>query len=197
MFCPNCGSEMSDAAAFCANCGHAYGAEVDAPKQKVNKKIVIWLLPVAVLLVALFCLFANNGVNKSAESVAIAALESEYEVDIDKMMKVFPEFTIRELAAEYGLSPNATRKEVGNEIRKEYRYTTPADIEFLDATVTAEYDISKYTIFRELYDYMTDEDYDMITHVAKVEVRFRMDGDKESVTVTCIKMKNKWYLLRT
>lgn len=196
MFCPNCGSEMNDAATACSNCGYSQSDEVTSKERNAKRKNVKWLLLIAALVVAAICLFTNAGINKSAENVAIAAVESEYEADIDKMVKVFPDFTIRELAADYGLSIDATRQQVANEIKRDYRFETPADIKIIDATVTREYDISEYTIFRESYDYMSEKDYDMISHVAKVEVRFYLDGEENSVTVTCIKMKNKWYLLR-
>lgn len=196
MFCPNCGSEMNDTVAACSNCGYSRSNEAASKERNAKRKNVKWLLLTAALVVVAICLFANTGINKSAENVAIAAVESEYEVDIDKMVKVFPDFTIRELAADYGLSIDATRQQVANEIKKDYRFETPADIKIIDATVTREYNISEYTIFRELYDYMSEKDYDMISHVAKVEVRFYLDGEENSVTVTCIKMKNRWYLLR-
>lgn len=49
--------------------------------------------------------------------------------------------------------------------------------------------------FRELYDYMSDQEYDTISEVARVTVGFTLDGDDKSVEVICIKMKNKWYYL--
>lgn len=196
MFCKNCGTELNEAVGFCPQCG------LKAEGTHINKKITVprgkgLLAVVGVILVVIIALiYSANRVNSSPEKVAVAAVKSEYEINIKTMMKCFPEFTIREIAVDEGLSANASRNDVIKAVKEAYRYQTPQKVDIISTELVAEYDIEDYTIFRELFDYMTDEDYDLITKVAKVDVEFMVDGESGSVRVTCIKMKNKWYLLR-
>lgn len=197
MFCKNCGIELNEAADFCPECG------VKVEDLHISKKIVIpktkrvfsLIIVVLAIIVTLICV-KTTGVNSSPEKVAVATVKSEYEIDIKTMVKCFPEFTLKEIAEGLGLSEDASRSEIIREIEEDYRYETPQDIEIIRTELVSEYDISEYTIFREIYDYMTDKEYDSITKVAKVDVEFTVDGDREEIQLTCIKMKNKWYFLR-
>ena len=153
---------------------------------------------VAILLVIIVAgaYIKANSINSSPEKVAIATIKSEYEIDIKTMMKCLPDFTIKELADEEGLSPNASRSEVAKVVAKNYRYETPQRVKIIDTEIVGEYDISEYTIFRELYDYMTDNEYNSIDKVAAVDVNYTVDGIEESTQIICIKMSDKWYFLR-
>lgn len=207
MFCVKCGKEIAEGTQYCTNCGQAVNGERTASNQeavlatkntKTNKgKGIILLAVLAVVAVVLAFVFIRaSDVNSSPEKVAIAVVESEYEVDIEKMVKCVPDFTIREWAVRYGLSKNASRSEVVKEIKEDYRYEEPEKLKNIRAEVIDRYDIEDYIIFRELFDYMSDQDYDAISEVARVRVEFTLDGDDESVEVICIKMKNKWYYLK-
>lgn len=207
MFCVKCGQEIVEGSQYCTNCGQPVNGGSTAPNQeavlatqnvKANKgKSKFWLAFLAVVVVIIAFVFIRaSDVNSSPEKVAIAVVESEYEVDIDKMVKCVPDFIIREWAVRYDLSENASRNEVAKEIKEDYRYEEPAKVKNIRAEVTDVYDIEDYIIFRELYDYMSDQEYDSISEVARVTVEFTLDGDDESVEVICIKMKNKWYYLK-
>lgn len=194
MFCKSCGTELNDTAEFCSQCGKKVGGTQITVK--INKKSLFTIAVVILAAIIGLVFVTNNNINASPEKLAAAVIKSEYEIDIKTMMKCFPDFAIREIAVDEGLSENASRSEVAKKVQESYRYETPLKVEIIDTEIVGEFDISEYTIYRELYDYMTDNDYDMITEVAQVKVEFTVDGDEESVQVTCIKMKNKWYFLR-
>ena len=196
MFCKNCGAELNETSEFCRECGTKIGEQKADKKSPVGNRKHFYAMIVAVLALIVFFCVRNNSVNSSPEKVAAATLKSEYEADIKTMMKCFPEFTIREIAAEESLPADASRNEVANIVKRNYRYETPQKVKIIETELVKEYDISEYTIFRELYDYMTDDDYASITKVAKVNVRFTVDNEEDSIQMTCIKMKNKWYFLR-
>lgn len=197
MFCKNCGIELNEKTAFCPQCG------LKTEDSHINKKITvkkgkgILAIAIVILVVIVASIWLKpNSVNASPEKVAAAVIKSEYEVDIKTMMKCFPDFTIREIAVDEGLSENASRSDVMKKVKENYRYETPQKVDIISNELVGEYDISDYTIFRELYDYMTDNEYNLITKVAKVDVEFTVDGEEDSIQITCIKMKNKWYFLR-
>lgn len=197
MFCKNCGAQLNEKADFCPQCGLKIG------DLHTHKKIIIpkrnGLISVVVVILAIIITLTfvkTNSVNSSPEKVAAATIKSEYEIDIKTMMKCIPNFTIREIAVDEGLSENASRSDVIKKVKEDYRYETSQKVEIVSSQLMEEYDINDYTIFRELYDYMTDKEYDLITKVAKVNVEFIVDGEENSIQLTCIKMKNKWYFLR-
>ena len=198
MFCKNCGTELTENAEFCTHCGKKINEEQNVTKATViiNKN---WLLPVfAIVLVSLlaFILFKPSRINSSPEKVAAATVESEYEVDIDTMMECFPDFIIKELAADAGLPEGSKRSAVAEEIKKDYRYTKPQEVEIMSTEIVNVYTTDEYTIFRELYDYLTDEEYRLITSIAKVNVNFKVDAEEKSIVLTCIEMDDEWYFLR-
>lgn len=197
MFCRKCGTELNEKADFCTQCGLKIGDSHIHKKVIIPKRnSLIFLVLVILAIIITLTLVKTNSVNSSPEKVAAATIKSEYEIDIGTMMKCFPDFTIREIAVDEGLSENASRSEVIKEVKEDYRYETSQKVEIVSSQLMEEYDISDYTIFRELYDCMTDKEYDLITKVAKVNVEFIVDGEENSIQITCIKMKNKWYFLR-
>lgn len=197
MYCINCGKEIGDDAAFCQSCGCSAEARMKGKKLiAFNKKSIVIILGVIAAVILIFKVCQANSVNASAKNVAIAAVTSEYEVDVDLMVKCFPDFTIRELAWEYGLPTGASRSEVKQKIKEAYRFTEPSTLSDVKAEVIGIYSMDEITFLRELYDDMTDEEYKGITEIAKVKVTFRIDEETEDVHVTCIKIKSKWYLLR-
>lgn len=197
MYCVNCGKEVGNVGDFCPNCGSVVGTgEKKKEKVSLNIKSVVVILSVIAVVALIFKIYHANDVNASPENVAEAAVISEYEADIDLMVKCFPDFTIRELALEYGLSPSASRSEVKNKIKEEYRYADSCTVSDVKTEVLNLYSIDEVTFFKELYDNMTDEEYEAITEVAKVKVAFRVDGEDEDAQATCVKIKGKWYLLR-
>lgn len=198
MYCVNCGKDISDADAFCPSCGS--NVKTGLKRKKVtsfNKKSLVIILCIIAVVALILKLNQVNDVNASPENVAKAAVISEYEADIDLMVKCFPNFTIRELALEYGLAPNASRSEVKNEIKKEYRYSESYAVSNVKTEVIQIYDIDEFTFIEELYDDITDEEFEEITKIAKVKVTFEVDGESENVQATCVKIKGKWYLLRS
>lgn len=197
MFCKNCGIELNENAEFCSQCGKK------VEESHTNKKIIVKNRKtiVAVAMIVLVAIIASiwiksNNVNSSPEKVAAAVIKSEYEIDINTMIKCFPDFTIREIAVEEGLSETASRSEVIKKVKESYRYETPLKVNIICSELEGKYDVSNYTFFREIYEYMTNNEYKSITEVAEVSVDYFIDGEKESTQITCIKMKNKWYFLR-
>lgn len=199
MFCSKCGVQFEQETNFCPNCGVNLKSDTQSKAKKqisINKK-TLFLIVAAVAIGLVFLIAGNIGVNSSPEKVAIAAVESEYEIDIDKMIKVFPEFTLRELADDYGLSFNASRNDIANEIKKDYRYVSPEEVHIIEAEVIEEYSLEEFLRYDDFYnDYMTDTDFEGISDIAVVDVYFTVDGDEERVQVDCIKIKGKWYLMR-
>ena len=197
MFCTNCGKEVGASDAFCPNCGSNVETVTKAKKQiPINKKSIVVFLGIIAAIALIITVWQGNGVNASPEKVAIAAVTGEYEADIDLMVKCFPDFTIRELAWEYGLSSDASRSEVKQKIKEAYRYTEPRTVSDAKAEVVGIYSMDEIDFLKELYDDMTDEEYEEIAEIAKVKVAFSVDGEPEDVQATCIKMNGKWYLLR-
>ena len=197
MYCANCGKEIGDSDIFCPSCGTGVGTGATAKKDSLfHKKSIFVLLGIIAAVALIFFLCQKNSVNASPENVAKAAVISEYEADIDLMVKCFPDFTIRELAWEYGLSSDASCSEVKQRIKQDYRYTQPNTVSDVKTEIVSIYSMDEITFFKELYDDMTDEEYEGITELAKVNVTFRVDGEAEEVQLSCIKMKGKWYLLR-
>lgn len=148
------------------------------------------------MVAIIFVLLKTSGINSSPEKVAAAIVKSEYEVDVKIMIKCMPDFVVKELAVDNGLSENASRKEVIKAIQEDYRAVTPQNVEIISTQIAGEGTTEEYTIFRELFDYLTDKEYDSIEKIAKVDVECTVDGDDVSIQVTCIKMDNKWYFLR-
>lgn len=197
MFCKNCGIELQEGVKFCPECGTDVNA---VAKKKINitvknKKILVIFSVILAAIIFLICINAN-GVNSSPEKVAAAIVKSEYEIDIDTMLKCFPDFTLKDIAVDEGLPSDASYNEIKNAVKKAYRYETPYKVKIVNVEEIGSYDISEYTIFRERYDFMTDSEYSSITKIAKVKVEFYVDGEADSETITCIKMKGKWYYLR-
>lgn len=197
MYCENCGKELGEASVFCQSCGCSVKTDTKQKKQiTFNKKSVVIILGIIAAAALIFKVCQARSVNASPENVATAAVTSEYEADIDLMVKCFPDFTIRELAWEYGLPSNASRSDVKQKIKEAYRYTEPSTVSDVKAEVVGIYSMDEITFFKELYDDMTDEEYEEITEIAKVKVTFRVDEKPKDVQITCIKMEGKWYLLR-
>lgn len=201
MFCAKCGAELPNDAKFCKGCGertHINQEEKAASVLNGIKPNMKWIIiaAAAVLVVVFLLIFGGNGVNSSPESVAIATIKSEYEADTDTMVEVFPEFLVKQIAVENGLTKNASRGDLADALEEAYRRKTPKQVEILSTERVGEYTTDRYIIFRELYDYMTDEDYDDITKVVKVKVKFTVNGDTDSITLPCIEMNGDWYYLR-
>ncbi len=198
MFCKNCGTELDLNAAFCPQCGKSV-----SDNQAVKKTIVIstkkFLAPVVALILIIsiaLLLIKPSNVNSSPEKVAVATIKSEYEADVKTMIDCFPEFVVKELAVKNGLSMNASRKDVVKEIQKAYRGAETKKVEIISTKVVGEGTTEDYTIFRELFDYLTDEVYDSIEKIAKVEVEYDVGDYQKTIKMTCIKIDNKWYYLR-
>lgn len=198
MFCKNCGIELDENAEFCAQCDKKISEESSVEKTVVitRKKWLIPVLTLALMVAIIFVLLKTSGINSSPEKVAAAIVKSEYEVDVKIMIKCMPDFVVKELAVDNGLSENASRKEVIKAIQEDYRAVTPQNVEIISTQIAGEGTTEEYTIFRELFDYLTDKEYDSIEKIAKVDVECTVDGDDVSIQVTCIKMDNKWYFLR-
>lgn len=192
MFCEFCGKEISNENGQCPYCSTSVSSKT------IIKKNFKFLLPVLLFILALAAvlLFNANSINSSPEKVAIAAVESEYEADVDKMIKCFPDFMIKEIAYDCGLSPNASKKKVVSSLKEDYRYASVNKVSNANATVIAECDAEDYILYKEMYAYMTDNDMDAIKKVARVEVSFVVDGDNKCVDLICIEMNNKWYFLK-
>ena len=212
MFCKKCGKELKGNAKFCTECGEKInsvndsistsisGVVSDSGKKSTYLKVKIGILILSMILavvIVVMCI-SSNSINSSPESLAIAVVESEYEIDIDKMVKCFPDFTLRALAKEYGLSKKANRSEIVEAIEEDYRKEKPIAIEIIGAKVVSvqETDDKNFVLFRELYDHMTDEEYESITKVANVEVEIFKDGKKKTIALKTIEIDGDWYLLR-
>lgn len=195
MFCRKCGAEINETARFCVQCG-AEVQPLPAKKKGFNKKYLFAVLAALLAIIVVVVCVKRNDVNASPEKVAVATVKSEYEADIKTMMKCFPGFTLKDIAVEEGLPVNASRKEIIKAVEENYRYEKPQKVVILKAEVVGEFDTEEYTIYRELFDNMTDRDYASITSVALVEVDYMVDGDKKSSKMPCIEMNKKWYFLR-
>lgn len=193
MFCEKCGQEMKETDLFCVNCGSRTEKRAGVG---VNKKYIAVIFAVVVVVAVIVGISNISNVNASPEKVAEAAVISEYEIDIDLMIKCFPDFTIRELALDYGLSPNAGRSEVKRAIKEAYRYEKAYTVSNIKTELLSCYDIEEITFLKELYDDMTNEEYEAITQIATVKVSYQVDGENESTQLTCVEIKGKWYLLR-
>ena len=196
MFCKKCGNELGDEALFCPECGTNVD---DNEKKKKNftlstKKAIIVAVSFILIICVCIVIVVVNSVNFSPENVAVAVLTSEYEVDIDTMMKCFPEFTLREIADDCDLPTDASVREISNAVKKDYRFETPQEVKIISVKEIAKFDISEYDLDRE--EFMTYSEYVSIKKISVVEIDFFVDGERDTVEVTCIKMKGKWYFLR-
>ena len=194
MFCPHCGTSQEENAAFCSECGASLRDPVPTKKRKKTELLLVVAIVAAIIAAVL--IMNVTSVNSSPEKVAIAAIESEYEADIDKMIKCFPDFTLREIALDYDLSSNASRTEIKNKLKEEYRYNTSEKVTNARAEVISTHSPSDISSFW-VKDDITDEEFDTLQEIARVRVDFTVDGDEKSIQVFCVKMENKWYLLRS
>lgn len=196
MFCRNCGNELTEDAQVCDKCGENLN---HAEKSKTNviwknKKVIISVVSVMVVLIAVIIFFAViNNVNASPEKVAVTAVKSTYAIDIDTYLKCFSKFTLKEIAAHFGLSTGASRREITNCFKALYRYETPKNVTIISTSEIARYNVAQYNI--NFNTYMTASDYKSIKNVVTVKVDFLVDGVKDSITATCIDMNGKWYVV--
>lgn len=193
MFCEKCGTELKEGELFCPGCGaNIHNAEKD---KKIsifkNKKVIIAIVSL-LLALSIFTLFmVFNSVNYSPKKIATTWVESCYAVDIDSLVKCLPSFTLKEAANYYDLPTDASKREISNAIKKDYRYDVADEI-----TIISVEEIRRYNVGRDDIDftrYMTISEYESIKKISEVEVCFLIDGDKRYETITCIKMKGKWY----
>lgn len=198
MYCRNCGTELADTAAFCLQCG-APMAVTQPVVAKDKKKLGLLLSGIAaavLVAVLLLCLLTGSSANATPESVAIAVVTSEYEKDADLMVECLADFTVKEIAVEEGLPSGAGRDAVVDALAAKYRYAEPTPVEILSTEVTLLQEKGEFIIFRELYDFMTKEDAESITKLARVKVTFIADGDQRWMELPCVEIDGNWYYLR-
>lgn len=198
MICEKCKNRLNKNDSYCTECGTKINNNDSNSNKTLYLKIKVGVLLVSLILavVIIVVCISGNSVNSSPEELAIAVVESEYEIDIDKMVKCFPDFTIRALAKEYGLSKNANISEVIEKLEEDYRKEKPIDVEIIDAKIVDEYDVDEDLLLRGLYDPMTDKEYKSITKMVRVKVEFIANGENKSAKLMCIEIDDNWYLLR-
>ncbi|MBQ4601488.1 MAG: zinc ribbon domain-containing protein, partial [Clostridia bacterium] len=158
MYCKKCGKEVDSLSKFCPECG-AEQEKAGLTFSFTYGKAVLAVLAVLILVVVIVLAAQSKGVNSSPEKLAAATVESEYEADIDKMVKCFPEFTLREFAEDYGLSENAGPKKIADKIKEDYGNIEPVKVKITDSRLIGNYN-KEDCIFPEMYDGMTREVYD-------------------------------------
>ena len=223
MFCGKCGKELYGRVEFCPNCGtkinsnesnniennndnsnsynynnsdnHNHVSNRKKSSYLKNKLAISLIFLILAGVIVVVCVNYNS-VNSSPEKLAIAVVESEYEIDIDKMVKCFPDFTIRAIAEKYGLSKDANLSKVVEAMKKAYQKEIPMQVEIIKTEIVDEYNSGEYILYRSLYDPMTDEEYQSITKIAKVKVELFLNGEETSITILSVEIDGDWYLLR-
>ncbi len=202
MYCKNCGALLEDNVKFCSNCG----TQLDVTKKQFDKtnitkiaKIAIPILAVVVVITIVASLIGNGGVNSSPEKVAAAAVESIYLEDYEKMIECFADYMVSDYAERYGLSPDASRKDLVRYMEdqaSEYENSDDSkqkikitDIETIDISILQD---------SVIYDdyYYEDMSYSVLStieQVAEIEVHFLIEGEEEWHQVICIEIDGKWY----
>ncbi len=141
MFCPNCGLNLPEGSAFCANCG-AHVAVDEAPpqsqpqvqnefqeqyrppiyakpKKKTAKMVGVIASAAVVIAVALILIFTLGGsVGTSSPEDAVKALAEAFtSMDVEAMLNIMPDFAVDSIADEYGLPAGSSRSVVAASAR--------------------------------------------------------------------------------
>lgn len=204
MICKKCGQMIEDNVTFCPACGNKVetteqilheGSKQSKPKKHLM--LVVVLVSVAVLIAILTNVI---GIHSSATKIAETLIESQLELDFDKEVKCYPDFILREMADEYELDLDATKSEIAEARKKDYRYASRTDVETITAKIIKTYDDpNDCDVYWRGYRHMFSDEFDEIKEVALVTVFFTVDEDEYtrelSVDVYCVKIKNKWYYL--
>ncbi len=202
MYCMKCGADIGDVGKFCPVCGTDQSKPIkNVKKITISPKIGILAACVVVAVIAIIVVLSvmGNSVNKTPESVAVAFVESQFSYDIEKLIQCVPDCQVRRLKGQYGLSDDATNKQlveaVNREIENYYTDEESTKIEVLSSTVTGNGNLRDL-----LWDYygMTRAEYDTITQMVVVEVECLIKEESEydqTFIVTCIEIDDKWYAL--
>ena len=172
MFCKNCGNEISEDSLFCPECGTNVNSTHKNNKFLViikNKKILIVIASVILISVIFILCISMNSIHSSPKKLATTWVESCYAVDIDSLVKCLPSFTLKEAADYYDLPTDASKREISNAIKKDYRYDVADEI-----TIISVEEIRRYNVGRDDIDftrYMTISEYESIINISEVEKR--------------------------
>lgn len=155
MHCQKCGAELEGNEKFCGNCGHPVNAEQKVPEQEVseqkasgykvpehkvpvqekkkkngNKKMV-FIIPVAVLLLAAGAFTVMNTMGDHETLDAIPKKEETKSVvqSVDKSAVTGPEIRIESVVTPYVPEPEKTRKESVSETVFETAYEETEQME--------------------------------------------------------------------
>lgn len=201
MFCGKCGRQLDENKTTCAFCGHnnTIGEKKAKATIKIRiKHIIVFVLIFICCFYGIKTIINKTGIHSSPEKVVTAMYEAEKEIDMDKLMKCYPDFIIKEFALEYGLDENASRKEVGNKYIKQFRFLSPEEPDISSVTafepITASEDI-----FYEVsnYECATFDDISKITEMVEVRIKYWRDASYsyDFNDYWTIKVDGKWYVL--
>ena len=209
--CPTCGNQLNDDAVFCAACGNAVPAAVEAAPQVGgfepaaaqpsggNKKALIAIIAAAaavvVVVVVLFTtVFNSNAAAKRAVKSYLKAISNRNATKIVDML--YPKPVLEDMEDEWDTDKDDLIdgfEDSFEDLDDEYG----DDWKVKDIKIKKVKDL-KDDDFEDLQeDY--EDDYDMkITDAKEVKVEFKVEGDddddKMAGTITVIKYKGKWYI---
>ena len=209
MFCPNCNRPLDTDSIFCTHCGtrvaptnhNAQGSAPAAPTaRKQNKNFLLFGILGAVL-VAIILLVSNSGSPRagyaSIEDAAETFIIAVHTNNAEDCVSCWPDFFVR-VYCNY----RATNVSRNNAVKFSKAYFDYLDEEpNLDCRVTnievCEYvpRSNYYTILR-MYDlYLTDAEFDSLDDMAKVRVSYITNGSRETTTLYCVSIDNRWYVI--
>ena len=176
------------------------------------KKVLAGILLLGILIISVGCKSDLTNVNSetsptrnkqlnSPEEVAAINVESWFEEDFEKMLETYPSFRLRYRALSFAGNRNADIKTVA--LAMSERYNSARAVEILNTYITEQRMFTEYTIYNELkedYEDITIEEFKKITDVATVKVDYSLTTGSETVVLDdellCIKMDEKWYVLK-
>ena len=201
MNCTNCGSPLTNDAAFCPQCGAkqesmpsgAPGSSGFSKLSKTQRVIVLICIIVAVvmILVLIFGVFGGNS-KKNAVKDYFNAIEK---CDAGRMMDCIPDKVVDQFMDEEDMSRREMEEELQDEMDDQFQDIDSIKVTFQDTEDWDKDDVEDLSdYFEELYDIKIK---DAVTYEVKIHMEANGGDDvkTEETEITVVKIGGSWYCL--